>query len=143
MGINLICLFRYGGLPMFDKGKLWLGTMGVIGLAITLVLITASSNEPEREAVSPIDKVDLQGTNFENLEIPENYNIRQYEGTTLNFIVENNLYANILTHESEEFSEITGININIRAVDFDTLIQKVNLDFIAQAGKYQLIYVDP
>lgn len=85
----------------------------------------------------------LKGTNFENLQLPKNYNIRQFEGLTLNFIVENNLYANILSHESEEFSAVTGINVKIRAVDFDTLVQKINLDFIAQAGEYQLIYVDP
>jgi multiple sugar transport system substrate-binding protein len=91
----------------------------------------------------PIKKVKLEGTSFENLRLPSNYNIRKFEGTTLNFIVENNLYANILSHESEEFSEITGINIKIRAVDYDTLFQKVNLDLIGQAGEYQLIYVDP
>lgn len=85
----------------------------------------------------------LQNTNFENIELPKNYNIRQFEGMTLNFIVEKNLYANILSHESEEFSKVTGINVKIRAFDFDTLVQKINLDFIAQAGEYQLVYVDP
>lgn len=116
----------------------------IISLALVTFQLTACSSpssvkeEPLLSATNP-----LQGTSFENLELPENYNIRQFEGTTLNFIVENNLYANILTHESEEFSEVTGININVRPVDFDTLVQKVNLDFIAQAGNYQLIYVDP
>lgn len=86
---------------------------------------------------------DLIGTNFENLDLPVNYDIRQFDGITLNFIVENNLYANVILHESEEFQKITGINIKVKAVDFDTLIQKVNLDFIAKAGIYQLIYVDP
>lgn len=95
-----------------------------------------------REAL-PKQSNGLKGTSFENLALPDQYNIRQFEGTTLNFIVENNLYANILSHESEEFSEVTGINVKIRAVDFDTLIQKVNLDFISQEGAYQLIYVDP
>ena len=92
---------------------------------------------------TPVGNTDLQGTNFENLKLPKDYNIRQFEGSTLNFIVENNLYANILSHESEEFSQVTGINIKIRPVDFDTLVQKVNLDFIAQAGEHQIIYVDP
>lgn len=90
-----------------------------------------------------IENSSFKGTNFENLDIPEDYNIRQFEGMTLNFIVENNLYANILSHESEEFSEVTGINVKIRAMDFDTLVQKVNLDFISKTGKYQLVYVDP
>jgi multiple sugar transport system substrate-binding protein len=81
--------------------------------------------------------------NFHNITLPVDYNIRQFEGVTLDFIVEKNLYANILSHESEEFSRVTGINVKIRAFDFDTLVQKINLDFIAQAGKYQLVYVDP
>ncbi|NDL66575.1 extracellular solute-binding protein [Clostridiales bacterium F-3ap] len=85
----------------------------------------------------------LVGTSFEDLEIPEDYDIRQFEGMTLNFIVENNLAANILSHENEEFSRITGINIKIRPVDYDTLARKVNLDFIAQEGEYPLVYVDP
>ncbi len=80
---------------------------------------------------------------FEDLDISETYDIRQFEGMTLNFIVENNLYANILSHENEEFSKVTGINIKIRAMDFDTLAKKINLDFISKAGKYQILYVDP
>jgi multiple sugar transport system substrate-binding protein len=137
------CCQRYGGLPMFHKRKLGFKFIIASCFAIVLLLSACSNKNPVKDEDSEIDKTDLKGTNFEHLELPENYNIRQFEGTTLNFIVENNLYANILTHESEEFSEVTGININVRAVDFDTLIQKVNLDFIAQDGKYQLIYVDP
>jgi multiple sugar transport system substrate-binding protein len=117
--------------------------IGTISLVVVFLLTACSNDKVVKDEVKNSDITNLQGGSFENLELPENYNIRQFEGTTLNFIVENNLYANILTHESEEFSEITGINVNIRAVDFDTLIQKVNLDFIAQAGKYQLVYVDP
>lgn len=104
----------------------------------TLVNKRQNDNSPKVTAENP-----LKGTDFEELDLPKGYNIRQFEGMTLNFIVENNLYANILTHESEEFSKVTGINIKIKAVDFDTLVQKINLDFIAQAGKYQLVYVDP
>ncbi len=114
----------------------------IIGMVL-LLFVTACSAHPGEKNELPENEVNLQGTGFQNLELPDHYNIRQFEGLTLNFIVENNLYANILTHESEEFSEITGININIKAVDFDTLIQKVNLDFITQSGKYQIIYVDP
>lgn len=84
-----------------------------------------------------------ESTHFENIQLPKGYNIRQFDGMTLNFIVEKNLYANILSQESEEFSRVTGINVKIKAFDYDTLLQKINLDFIAQAGKYQLVYVDP
>lgn len=117
-------------------------------ILICIFLTSCSDSVLEREATVPentaaVKSNRLQGTSFENLQLPENYDIRQFEGLTLNFIVENNLYANILSHESEEFSQITGINVKIKPVDFDTLVQKINLDFIAQAGKYQLVYVDP
>jgi len=102
-----------------------------------------TNKDAEESGTALKNKGYLKGTSFENLELPEGYDIRQFEGTTLNFIVENNLYASILSHESEEFSRITGINVKIRAVDFDTLVQKVNLDFIGQAGEYQIVYVDP
>ncbi len=116
-------------------------------LACILLAACANGNIDRQESLvmeEPLPKnQDLSGTNFEGLKLPENYDIRQFAGMTLNFIVENNLYANILSHESEEFSLLTGINIKIRPVDFDTLVQKVNLDFISQAGEYQIIYVDP
>ena len=85
----------------------------------------------------------IQRTAFEELDIPKGYDIKKFDGMTLNFIVENNLYANILLHESEEFSKVTGININILNVDYDTLFQKLNVDFISRSGKYQVVYVDP
>jgi multiple sugar transport system substrate-binding protein len=121
----------------------------IVVLILVCVLLTSCSGNTSVREAAPSDNAAsignklLTGTSFENLRLSEEYNIRQFEGTTLNFIVENNLYANILSHESEEFSEITGINVKIRAVDFDTLVQKVNLDFISQAGEYQLVYVDP
>jgi multiple sugar transport system substrate-binding protein len=119
-----------------------------IFILICTLLTSCSYKTEEKEGITSDnttlnESINLKGTSFENLKLPEKYNIKQFEGTTLNFIVENNLYASILSHESEEFSEITGINVKIRAVDFDTLVQKVNLDFIGQAGEYQLIYVDP
>lgn len=117
-------------------------------ILICSLLTSCSDRITESEGVLQNEKdiagqAELLNKDFENLDLPEGYNIRQFEGLTLNFVVENNLYANILTHESEEFSQVTGINIKIRPVDFDTLVQKVNLDFIAQAGEYQIIYVDP
>ncbi|WMJ89010.1 extracellular solute-binding protein [Anaerocolumna sp. MB42-C2] len=128
---------------MLIKRKRSIYYIGLITIIILLLSTACSNKEYKKVVTSTIENINLNGTNFENIKLPENYNMKQYAGITLNFIVENNLYANILTHESEEFSEVTGININIRAVDFDTLIQKVNLDFITQAGKYQLVYVDP
>ncbi len=117
----------------------------LILLLICILLASCSNNRVENNPQIPKsnERESFYGTSFEKLNLPEDYDVRQFEGMTLNFIVENNLYANILSHEGEEFSEITGININIKPVDFDTLVQKINLDFIAQAGQYQIIYVDP
>jgi multiple sugar transport system substrate-binding protein len=78
-----------------------------------------------------------------DIEAPEGFDWKQFDGTTLNFLVENNIYANVLTKESEQFTKLTGINVNIRPMDFSTLMQKLNLDFISMTGKYQIIYADP
>ncbi len=98
---------------------------------------------PDPEVVVDAGLPDLTGTTFESFKFPEHFNIRKYEGITLNFIVENNLNANILSIETEEFTKLTGINVKIRPIDYDTFIQKINLDFISETGNYQLIYSDP
>ena len=114
-------------------------------IVLTAFLITYILTDTNQQNVSTAETsaIDLQGTSFANLDLPEGFDIRQFEGVTLRFIVENNRHATILLNESQGFSEITGINIKIKPVDFDTLIQKVNLDFIAKAGQYQIVYVDP
>lgn len=115
----------------------------IFAMILILLFFTSCSaqNVPPTSDINESHK--LQYGNFENIELPAGYDIRQFEGMTLNFVVEKNQYANILSHESEEFSKVTGINVKIKALDFDTLVQKINLDFIAQEGKYQLVYVDP
>lgn len=78
-----------------------------------------------------------------NIEAPKGFDWKQFDGVTINFLVENTINANILTKESQNFSKITGINVNIRAMDFSALSEKINMEFITKDGKYQLIYVDP
>lgn len=78
-----------------------------------------------------------------DIEAPENFDWKQFNGVTLNFICESNIYANVLSKESEQFSKITGIVVNIHPIDFNTMIEKINLDFISKAGKYQIVYADP
>lgn len=77
------------------------------------------------------------------IETPPGFDWRKYDGMTLNFIVENNLNANILTQEASNFTAVTGINVNIRTMDYDTMVEKISMDLISQRDKYQLIYVDP
>lgn len=78
-----------------------------------------------------------------DVKAPKGFDWKQFDGITLNFLVENTINANILTKESQDFSKITGINLNIRAMDFSALNEKINMEFITKDGKYQLIYVDP
>lgn len=127
-----------------DMKKILAGIIVLIMILIALMmdqrqLLIRSNVVIDAPKVTP----ELQGTAFEGFNFPDGFDIRKYEGVTLNFIVENNIHANILSVETEEFTKVTGINIKIRPIDYDTFIQKINLDFISKAGDYQLIYSDP
>jgi multiple sugar transport system substrate-binding protein len=117
----------------------------ILFILISLLILTSCSSDEVKKSENSNKKSEEKITiNLrENLDIPEDYDIKQFEGLSLNFIVEKNINANILSHESELFSKITGINIKIRAMDYDSLVQKANLDLLSQFGEYQIIYVDP
>lgn len=125
------------------KQKRYFIFISVSLLIIAFGIFIFYEDENDNDIIIEKRQYDFKGTSFEFLNLPENYDIRQFEGITLHFIVENNRHATILLNESQQFSEKTGINIKIKPVDFDTLVQKINLDFIARAGQYQIIYVDP
>lgn len=78
-----------------------------------------------------------------DIEAPGDFNWKQFDGMTLNFICENNIYANVLSKEVEQFYKITGISVIIHPMDYNTMIEKINLNFISKAGKYQIVYADP
>ena len=80
---------------------------------------------------------------FGNVEALAAFDWRQCEGTILNFICEDNINANILSKECEKFTEVTGIKVNIKRMDFNTLEEKINMEFISKTAQYELIYVDP
>ncbi|HAS73444.1 MAG TPA: hypothetical protein DCS67_04810 [Clostridiales bacterium UBA8960] len=117
----------------------------VLVIIMTAILLNQSQLLLNKQTEIPDTPqvVSLSDPSFEHFVFPKGFDIRKYEGVTLNFIVENNLNANVLSLETEEFTKLTGINIKIRPTDFDTFIQKINLDFISKAGDYQLIYCDP
>lgn len=113
-------------------------------LVLGLVLIGCTSETTDPGVMMNTDfKKGVDDPVFRQMERPSLYDFRQYEGVQLNFLVENNLFANILESEIESFYEVTGIRVKIHAMDFDTLFQKMNLDFISKTGKYQIVYVDP
>ncbi len=80
---------------------------------------------------------------FGNVTAPAAFDWKQCEGTILNFICEDNINANILSKECEEFTKVTGIKVNIKLMDFNTLEEKINMEFISKTAQYDLIYVDP
>ncbi len=98
----------------------------------------------------PDDKIEMkeeyfgEGKNaFGNIAAPVDFDWKQCEGTVLNFLLEDNINANILSKEVEKFTEVTGIQVNIKCVDFNILVEKINMDFISKTAQYDLIYVDP
>lgn len=78
-----------------------------------------------------------------NVDAPKSFDWKQCDGTILNFICEDNINANILSKEVEKFTEVTGIKVNIKRMDFNTLEEKINMEFISKTAQYELIYVDP
>jgi multiple sugar transport system substrate-binding protein len=80
---------------------------------------------------------------FGDVTAPAAFDWKQCEGTILNFICEDNINANILSKECEEFTKVTGIKVNIKLMDFNTLEEKINMEFISKTAQYDLIYVDP
>ncbi|MEG1255380.1 extracellular solute-binding protein [Clostridium sp.] len=125
-------------------------TLIIIMVATMICLTTYSENiimakAEDNELISNNLKAPFYPWDYElpNIETPKGFNWREFEGTTLNFVVENNINANILSRECRKFTEKTGIRVNIRPMDYTTMIEKINTDFISQRGKFQLVYVDP
>lgn len=109
---------------------------------IIIILSTGCSKQVEQTQT----KVELFGENsseFGNVEAPGDFDWRQNEGVILNFICEDNINANVLSKEVEKFTEATGIRVNIKRMDFNTLEEKINMEFISKTAQYDLIYVDP
>lgn len=96
-----------------------------------------NSNEKEIELFGDKESI------FGNVEAPKGFDWRQCEGIVLDFIVEDNINANILSRECDKFTEVTGIKVNVKSMEFNTLIEKINMEFIAQTEQYEVIYVDP
>jgi multiple sugar transport system substrate-binding protein len=84
-----------------------------------------------------------ESSEFGDVRAPADFAWKQLDGTILNFICEDNINANVLSREVEKFTKVTGIKINIKRMDFNTLEEKINLEFISKTAQYDLIYVDP
>ncbi len=64
---------------------------------------------------------------------------RQYEGTKLNYIGEATLNTTVLKKLLPEFTEKTGIQVNVEEAPYDNLVQKVVLDFSTHQGGYDVL----
>lgn len=118
----------------------------VFSLLMVLILLMGCSREkaPESGAETMVTELFGESKNaFGNVQAPADFDWRQCEDLVLDFIVENNINANILSKECAKFTEVTGIKVNVRSMDFTSLAEKINMEFISRTNQYELIYVDP
>jgi len=115
---------------------------------LTVLLLTSAltSCQTPEESSTPSMRMELfeeKKNAFGNIEAPSDFDWKQCDGIILDFIVENNINANILSKECDKFTNVTGIKVNIKSMDFNTMTEKINMEFISKTGRYELIYVDP
>ncbi|NLK27084.1 MAG: extracellular solute-binding protein, partial [Clostridiales bacterium] len=126
---------------MQDLRRTKLYRIGIILLILSIALVGCS--KPSEKTGNRIVLFGEPENEFGNIESPVAFDWKQCDGTILNFICEDNIHANILSKESEKFTEVTGIKVNIKRMDFNTLEEKINMEFISKTAQYDLIYVDP
>lgn len=115
--------------------------IGIILLILSIVMVGCNkSSEKDGNQIVLFGEPENE---FGNIESPAAFDWKQCEGTILNFICEDNINANILSKEIEKFTNVTGIKVNIKRLDFNTLEEKINMEFISKTAQYDLIYVDP
>lgn len=122
--------------------RIWINHRIMAGIISITLLFAGCAKVPEETG----NMSELFGGPYNeigNVEAPADFDWRQCEGTILNFICEDNINANILSKETERFTETTGIKVNIKRMDFNTLEEKINMEFISKTAQYDLIYVDP
>ncbi|MFN8520415.1 MAG: extracellular solute-binding protein [Chloroflexota bacterium] len=62
-----------------------------------------------------------------------------YAGTTLNVIAEATLNTQVLQELLPDFTEKTGITVNIEQAPYDSVVQKVTLDASTNQGQYDVV----
>lgn len=110
-------------------------------VALCSILVCGCGNQGGGESEAPL--FDQPKSEFGNIEGPKGFDWKQYDGMVLNFVCEDNISANILSKESEKFTKETGIKVNIKSMDFNSLEEKINIDFISKTSQYDVVYVDP
>ncbi len=111
-------------------------------IAILFILLGGCEKTNEQTG-QQVELFGEKSSEYGDVEAPADFDWKQLDGTILNFICEDNINANILSKEAEKFTRVTGIKVNIKRMDFNTLEEKINLEFISKTAQYDLIYVDP
>lgn len=120
----------------------------LLALSLVVIFVISGCNTSKEKGKTQDETMEIQlfgekNNVFGNVEAPSDFDWRQFEGVVLDFIVEDNNNAKILSRECDKFTEVTGIKVNIRNMEFNTLVEKINMEFIARTHQYELIYVDP
>ncbi|HHV12394.1 MAG TPA: extracellular solute-binding protein [Clostridiales bacterium] len=114
-----------------------------LAFLIIILLIPTGCDRAEEKTTTRTELFGGEPSEFGNVTAPSDFDWKQCDGTILNFICEDNINANILSKEVESFTRVTGIKVNIKRMDFNTLEEKINMEFISKTAQYELIYVDP
>lgn len=130
-----------GGLIML--GRIYRNKFFLLAFLCVLIILFTGCSSTSKKTDRKIELFGEDSSDFGDIEAPGDFNWRQNEGVILNFICEDNINANILSKEVEKFTEVTGIRVNIKRMDFNTLEEKINMEFISKTAQYDLIYVDP
>ncbi|MDD3173770.1 MAG: extracellular solute-binding protein [Herbinix sp.] len=115
----------------------------VLAIILILIVLPVGCSKTIQKTGNKIILFDEPVYELGNVESPITFDWKQCNGTILNFICEDNINANILSKECEKFTKVTGIKVNIKRMDFNTLEEKINMEFISKTAQYDLIYVDP
>jgi len=125
---------------LYHKSRIMKPMLAMI-ISLLMLLVGCAKTTDKTRSIPELFKE--PANEYGNIEAPEAFDWKQCDGTILNFICEDNINANILSKECEKFTEVTGIKVNIKRMDFNTLEEKINMEFISKTAQYELIYVDP
>ncbi len=125
------------------KNRKRIKSLSFLIYTVIIAIMTTGCAKTTRLSDSETELFGGKVSAFGNVEAPSAFDWKQNEGMILNFICEDNINANILSKEVENFTAVTGIKVNIKRMDFNTLEEKINMEFISKTAQYDLIYVDP
>ncbi|WP_342047258.1 extracellular solute-binding protein [Bacillus sp. OTU530] len=132
----------------------WVKSYPFIVIAIVSLLVGGAINsfflyndvkmkdKPNKKLATPLF-FEKEVKDLPEIQEPEGFDWRQFDGVTINMITENTPPSIALAANIWRFEAVTGIKINMELDNLGTVIEKTGLDMNAAAAKYQIIYADP